>query len=432
MAPVTLDDRASRFVHRTGTMALETESENTMSLRQNLLFVDNDPDVLHTIRRELFDAPFNVLLAESGGEAAEIMDRLPVEILVCDIRMTDTDGLAFLEKVRQNHPDITRILLSGEMNDRLMLSAITRGLAGSFFSKPLEPLRFREDCQQILISRRILRDPDLLRWINSIGALPSPPRMYREFMAALEQDKGTRQLAEILEKDAALAVNILRMANAACYSSYPITSLERALIQLGNNIVKNTVLTLSLADHFSWNQSQEMEIKALMNHSSLVSRLTALFFHQLQQRHLDELANTAALTHDIGKILLLYFSPERYFQVTDLMKNERGVSFREAEIRLFQNHITHCELGAFLLSQWCLPSANIDAALFHHSPQAVTGSNARLIHIIALANLRAALPASISGEEWLETTEETPFTVHERQQLWEHHQFKELMETGAD
>ncbi len=403
-----------------------------MSTRPTLLFVDHDKNILHMIRREMFDAPFNVLLAESSGEASEIIHQLQVDMLVSDIYLPDTDGLIFLEKIRQSHPDTVRIILSGQLNDQVVLSAITRGLAGAFFSKPWDTVRFRQDCEQILNSRKILTDPKLLSVVNSIGILPSPPQIYQEFLAALSGDKSPRELAELLEKDAALAVNILHLANAACFSTYRITSLERALIQLGTNIIKNTVLTLSLADHFSWNREQEIEIKTLLSHSSLVSRFTALFFQQLHLRNLDEVVNSAALTHDIGKILLLYYFPKRYFQVIELMQNEPGVSFREAELRIFSHHITHCEMGAFLLSQWSLPSANIDAALFHHSPHAVSGSNARLIHLIALANLRASLPASISGEEWLTVTEEMPFTVHERQQLWENHMFREVMESGNE
>lgn len=400
-----------------------------MSTWPNLLFVDDEKNVLHIIRRELFDAPFNVLLAGSPREAFDILRQINVDMVISDIHMPDMDGVLFLEEVKKLYPRTVRIILSAFLDDTIVLDAITRGIASAFFMKPWNPDQFRLDCQQILSNRKILNDPDLLDLINNIGTLPSPPQLYNEFIAAVDQKKGSRQLAKILEQDAPLAVNILHMANSACFSAYKITSLERALTQLGYNIVKNMLLTLSLAHSFHWNTEQKNEIDRLLTHSSLVSRLTSLFYQQLHFRNLDEFTNSAALTHDIGKILLLYYFPEKYWQARELMPQEKGITFKEAEIRINRHHITHCEIGAYFLSLWNLSTPNIDAALFHHSPQAISGSNTRLVHLIALANLRANLPAAISGEEWLSVTEEMPFSESERRQLWGDYQFSDLMET---
>lgn len=400
-----------------------------MTKRPTILFVDDEKNILHIIRRELFDAPFNLLLADSAQEGLSLLSSNQVDMVVSDIRMSGMDGLCFLEEVKRLYPQTIRSVLSGHLDEALVLTTITRGIASTFFTKPWDPDQFRQDCEHILSSRQILSDPDLLALINSLGTLPSLPRVYTDFLKALDEGSSARHLAEILEKDALLAANILHMANAAFFSIYKISSLERALIQLGSNIIKNTVLTLSLAHHFPWNPMQEQEMNNLMAHSCLVSRLTAMFHQQLHLRNLDELANSAALTHDIGKILILYYFPSRYQEISALMKAENGISFREAEIRINQHNITHCELGAYFLSLWNLPVANVDAALFHHTPQAIGGSHARLIHLIALANMRANLPISISGEEWLDLTQEMPFSEHERRQLWENRLFTELMET---
>ena len=96
-----------------------------------------------------------------------------------------------------------------------------------------------------------------------------------------------------------------------------------------------------------------------------------------------------------------------------------------------QHGIGHCELGAYFLSVWNLPASNCNAALYHHSPQAVFGSQAHLIHLISLANLRANLPVDISGEEWLSETQDMPFTQAERLQLWKHEILPLLDEAAA-
>jgi response regulator RpfG family c-di-GMP phosphodiesterase len=403
-----------------------------MSRNPTVLFVDDEKNILHILRRELFDAPFNILLADTAQEGLRLLKENPVDLVISDIRMPDMDGLRFLEEVKKLSPEAIRAVLSGHLDEELVLSAITRGIAGTFFAKPWDPEQFRLDCIHMLSARQILRDPQLLALIHSLGSLPSLPGIYIDFLKAIDEGQNARQLAEILEKDTNLAVNILHMANTAYFSTYKITSLERALVQLGSNIIKNTVLTLALAHQLPWTPDQKAEMKNLMTHASLVSRLTALFHQLLHLRSLEELVNSAALTHDIGKILLLYYFPDRYREAKELMGLETGISFREAEIRINQHKITHCELGAYFLSSWNLPEPNINAALFHHSPQAAGGSHARLIHLIALANLRANLPADITGEEWLDVTREMPFTIHERRQLWENRQFRALMESNHE
>jgi len=399
-----------------------------MTTRQTIMFVDDEKNILHIIRRELFDAPFNILLAGSAQEGLELLKSTPIDMVVSDICMVGMDGLRFLVEVKRKYPDIIRTVLSGHLEENLVLSAITKGISSAFFSKPWDPDQFRQDCSQMLASKKILNDSKLLAIINSIGTMPSLPQVYFDFLSAIDEGVNPRQLAEILGQDATMAVNILHMANTAYFSAYKISSLERALIQLGTNIIKNTVLTLLLARQFPWTREQEHEIQKLLTHSSLVSRLTSVFHQKLYLKNLDALVNSAALTHDIGKIFLLYYFPDSYFKTKKLMQDEAGLSFRDAEIRINQHHITHCEIGAYFMSIWNLASPNIEAALFHHSPQALSGRNARLIQLISLANLRANQPESFSGEEWLDLTREMPFNDTELTKLWQTSFSPDIME----
>ncbi len=76
--------------------------------------------------------------------------------------------------------------------------------------------------------------------------------------------------------------------------------------------------------------------------------------------------SSIGITLDIGKIIILQYFPERYLTTTSKIDNH--TSFYESEVKLGYENITHCEIGAYFLDLWNLPSILIEAALFHAKP----------------------------------------------------------------
>lgn len=80
-----------------------------------VLFVDDDQAILDSLRRGLVYAhgDWTLLFAEGGAQALEIMTCLKVDAIVSDLAMPGMDGTALLAQVRERHPQVARIVLSG-------------------------------------------------------------------------------------------------------------------------------------------------------------------------------------------------------------------------------------------------------------------------------------------------------------------------------
>jgi two-component system response regulator HupR/HoxA len=104
--------------------------------RRTILFVDDEKNVLNSLRRGLMDEPYNLLFAESGRQALEILEKNDVHVIVTDMRMPEMGGLELLRIVKQKYPHIVRLVLSGYTQVSTLLTAINQGEIFKFITKP--------------------------------------------------------------------------------------------------------------------------------------------------------------------------------------------------------------------------------------------------------------------------------------------------------
>jgi len=100
-----------------------------------VLVVDDDKNTRDGLSRALRRA-YNVLLAESGEKALEVLNANAVDILLSDVRMPGMDGLALLQRAMARKPDLVCILLTAYGNVETAVEAMKRG-AHDFLTKPL-------------------------------------------------------------------------------------------------------------------------------------------------------------------------------------------------------------------------------------------------------------------------------------------------------
>lgn len=101
-----------------------------------VLFVDDEPNILASLRRLFRSSGYKVLTAESGPAGLLVLEQEPVDLVVSDMRMPDMDGARFLELVRQRWPDTVRLLLTGYSDIDSILAAINRGEIYRYITKP--------------------------------------------------------------------------------------------------------------------------------------------------------------------------------------------------------------------------------------------------------------------------------------------------------
>jgi response regulator RpfG family c-di-GMP phosphodiesterase len=101
-----------------------------------VLCVDDEPNILLSLRRVLRGTGHRVLTAEGGAEALALFEREPIGLVISDMRMPVMDGAQLLQRVREGWPDVTRLLLTGHADIGATIAAINQGRIHRYITKP--------------------------------------------------------------------------------------------------------------------------------------------------------------------------------------------------------------------------------------------------------------------------------------------------------
>lgn len=149
--------------------AIMTEPQDTTA-QATLLFVDDEANILASLKRLFRPQGYRILTAESGAQGLEIMGREAIDLVISDMRMPEMNGAQFLEKVREKQPDAVRILLTGYAEIGATIEAINKGQIYRYISKPWEDnditLAVRHALQQKALEREKQRLEELTRKQN--------------------------------------------------------------------------------------------------------------------------------------------------------------------------------------------------------------------------------------------------------------------------
>ena len=104
--------------------------------KHSILCVDDEEEILKSLKRTLRKESFNVLTAVGGREGLSVLEQHEVQLVISDQRMPEMTGTEFLEEVKQLYPDIVRVILSGYTDINCMLDAINKGEIYRFTTKP--------------------------------------------------------------------------------------------------------------------------------------------------------------------------------------------------------------------------------------------------------------------------------------------------------
>lgn len=117
------------------TKAAEPQSEPAQG---TLLFVDDEPFTLSSLKRLFRPLGYRIFTAESGAKGLEVLAAEHVDLVISDMCMPEMDGVQFLEQVRLKSPDTVRILLTGHANLSSTIAAINKGQIYRYIAKPWE------------------------------------------------------------------------------------------------------------------------------------------------------------------------------------------------------------------------------------------------------------------------------------------------------
>jgi two-component system, probable response regulator PhcQ len=127
-----------------------------------ILMVDDDPSVIEALKRAFHREPYEILSANSAGEALEILKREPVAVIVSDEKMPGMQGTEFLEVACRTYPDTIRIMLTGHADLDLAIRAINEGQIYRFLKKPCDQQEILQTIRQGLQQKELAEKGRLL------------------------------------------------------------------------------------------------------------------------------------------------------------------------------------------------------------------------------------------------------------------------------
>lgn len=118
---------------------------------QTILCVDDEVNILQSLKRLLRKEGYAILTANSGEEGLEVLKQNPqVQVVISDQRMPGMRGSEFLLRVKNEHPDMLRVILSGYAEASAIVEAINEGEVYHFLTKPWNEDELKATIKQCL------------------------------------------------------------------------------------------------------------------------------------------------------------------------------------------------------------------------------------------------------------------------------------------
>lgn len=225
--------------------------------------------------------------------------------------------------------------------------------------------------------------------VKKVTTIATLPEVTTRIIKIVENPRScATELHQVISHDPALVTRILKVVNSAFYGlPGQIGSIERAIVLLGLNAVKNIAVAASLGQLFRGVKlCEEFTAKDLWTHCVAVGVTAREFAKQLKIPIADE-AFLAGMIHDIGIMVSLQASPEQLKQVCDRAKSTEA-DFCQIEREIMG--VDHQQLGMALAESWKFPRPCQLVAGYHHQPSQLADSNRTLVTLVHVADIVCA------------------------------------------
>ncbi len=230
--------------------------------------------------------------------------------------------------------------------------------------------------------------------VSEISHIATLPEITLKIIELVEDPSSTAQdLHNIISNDPALCSRILKVVNSAFYGlPRQIGSINRAIVLLGLNAVKNIAIAASLTKLFRGGDlCPQFSAKDLWIHSIATAAASKLICDRLHLVLADE-AFLAGLIHDIGIMVEMQAMRRELLQVFEEM-NFDGDGVPAEDMRQIERRLLgadHEAFGAGLCEAWKFPKSFVYVTRHHHTPTELPVANRMLASIVYAADRIAA------------------------------------------
>lgn|SRR5574341_91745 len=130
--------------------------------KPKILVVDDQPYILDLLCDFLFKEGYQVVLAESGERAAEVVKSNGIQLALIDLKLAGMDGIATMQKIRQTDPNIPTIIITGYPTQESSVQALKAG-AYDYVSKPFRLEELKKTIERALKEYQLRQEISELR-----------------------------------------------------------------------------------------------------------------------------------------------------------------------------------------------------------------------------------------------------------------------------
>jgi HD-like signal output (HDOD) protein/CheY-like chemotaxis protein len=378
----------------------------------SILYLEEDPrqvtELIQALDQAEGKSDWDVAHAKTPDDARAIAKKQPIDVALLSATMSEMDPVAIAEELTQIHRKITIFILAPDAETGGGLAYASGRF--QWLAKPCPPETLIPAIERMAMLVSWLTNNTTIDLVAGLHSLPTIPSNYQGVIRAIHSPNSSIQdIADAVGKDMGITSRVLQVANSAYYGySKKITSPMEASMLLGIDTLKSLVRYTHVLNNFPQTPATNAIFDAVWRHSAGVAAVARkIVLLQTNDEALGDEAFTAALLHDIGKVVLASLKPDDYKLVIRQAAETKTPIHMVERIKL---QTTHAETGAYLLSLWGIPFSILEAVAWHHYPRESKDKKFSALTAVHVANVAEHQRQQTDGQRTIPTLDEIYLT----------------------
>lgn len=350
---------------------------------KNILFVDDDENLLNGFRRALRKKKdtWSVYFSLDPNKALSLMNQIKMDVVVSDMKMPSMYGSTFLTIVNKKYPDTIRFILSGQSDDKAVFNSLKP--SHQFISKPCPAEDIILKIEGVLSSSLFITNSDLKERINNMSSLPTMPDLYIKLEKELQKnDYSLQSVAEIISTDLAMSTQILKIINSSYFGlKKEISDVKEAVSYIGIDYIKNITLVTKV---FESSNAHGLFTKSLYEISIVHAAINKTFIEQLEfDKTISSTIYLISMLQNVGVLIIQKIYPE-LLKEFNTYSPKNILALIEKEEEKFQGN--HYLIGSYLLCLWGIKNTIIEPIAYWKTPEKSSTENIKITYLMTFIN----------------------------------------------
>lgn len=324
------------------------------------------------IRAWLPQGNWNVVpISQSGSAFCRMLRPAKPDGIVFHQADLPPSELQTLQTLEQECPWLQKFIILSRQEKMGALKS--SGLPACLLPKEGTPGQLKELMERAFLVNQWLLLPNIFRDLPRLQSIPTLPAAHQRAVQILRDPEGSlEEVVDLISSDVGFTAQLLKLANSALFGlSAPASTILDAIRVVGTGRLEALITSAWAFRQLKEEKCRGFHPQEEWKHAvGVAEQARKLARDSGANFELAELAYTAGLLHDIGKIILAGNVSERYVEILKEAAKSRLALWEIEENVLGYNHAA---LGGALLGLWGLPSPLLRSVAFHHQPDQAHG-----------------------------------------------------------